>query len=83
MAEAWVDWNPDPKVHAFGEVVNDRITVALCRTTVREQRGEFDPADPRACQRCAEYVRGGLTVVEAQQRVKETLHDVAIIECRR
>lgn len=84
MAEAWVNWNPDPLVHAFGEAIGNRpILVALCRVTVREQRGEFDPADPKACPQCAAYVREGLTVQEAQQRASERTIDVASFKCGR
>lgn len=82
--EAWVNWNPDPLIHAYGEQIGSRpIIVAMCRVTVREWRGDFDPDDPKACPDCASYVREGLTLAEARDRVSERTRDSFIIECRR
>lgn len=92
MREAWVNWNPDPLVHAFGEVrdfARRRLVTALCRVTVREQLGTqmFDPDDPRSCPDCAEFVREGLTLDEAHRRVTERINarmaDPNVIVCRR
>ncbi len=67
MAEAWVNWNPEPEVHAFGAELGRRpLVVGLCGISVRERRGDFDPADPKACAFCAEAVRAGWTFEEAR-----------------
>lgn len=87
---AWVNWNPDPLVHAFGTVMETarrRMVLALCRVTVREPHGEFDPGDPKACPDCAEFVRRRLTFKQASaitdERIRARMADPNVIVCRR
>lgn len=88
---------PDPNpferfrlfVHAFGTVLDStrrRTVLALCRVTVREPHGEFDPDDPKACPDCAEFVRGGPTFEQASvtnERMTARMADPRVIVCRR
>lgn len=81
MPEAWVNWNPNPDVHAFGADMGARV-VALCRVTVRERRGTFDPDDPKACEFCARAVREGWSFEEAQNH-RPAIDLSRAIVCRR
>lgn len=53
VVDAWVNWNPDPLIHAYGAALGNKANrrfVAMCRVMVREHLGhEFDPDHPRAC----------------------------------
>lgn len=86
MIEAWVNWNPEPKVHAFGDDSHAHV-LALCRVVVRERRGEFDVDAADACEDCAEFVRAGLTFELASAvmdaRMRERMNDPSVIVCRR
>lgn len=66
---AWVNWNPDPQIHAFGTMIQPQgIMVAMCRVVVREARGVFDPDAPKACPTCADDVRHGRTWDDVKDR---------------
>lgn len=86
MIEAWVNWNPEPKLHAFGDDSRRRV-LSLCRVVVRERRGEFDVDADNVCADCAEFVRAGLTFIEASQlvsaRMAARMNDPSVIVCRR
>lgn len=85
--EAWVNGNPQPKLHAFGAAMGRGRVVALCRISVRERRGTFDPAHADACPDCAEFVAAGLTFEAASkivdERIQARMADPSVIVCRR
>jgi len=78
---AWTNWNPEPKVHAFGAVIGRRSTVGLCRVTVRRSVGTFDPDAVNACPDCAEFVRAGLSWDDVKDRKIELGPNTIV--CRR
>lgn len=84
IVEAWVNWNPDPEIHAFGERRQAR-TVALCGVMVREHRGDFDPTAAKACQYCATGVAFGHSVemTRGLRRLLEEPDLSGVIVCRR
>lgn len=81
--DAWVNWNPDPLIHAYGAALGvKRRFVALCRVSIREHwANEFDPDHPRACPTCASFVRDGLSWEQVKDRPIELGPDAII--CRR
>ena len=69
ITQAWVNWNPDPLLHAYGTTMKGRgVVIGLCRITVREQVGTFDPDGKKVCALCAEFVRSGLTWDDVKDR---------------
>lgn len=58
-AEAWVNSNPHPTVHAFGRMLGVR-RIAVCNVQVRERRGNFDPDDHSVCAICARAIVAAL-----------------------
>lgn len=78
---AWTNWNPDPLIHAFGAEMRGGRVLALCRVSVRQAVGFFDPEDPKACPDCADFVRHGQTWDDVKDR--KVPIDTNAIVCRR
>lgn len=79
---AWVNWNPEPLVHAYGTNMPGGRVLALCRVMVREERGVFDPNADDACPVCADDVAHGRAWEQVKARRAAALGPNTIV-CRR